>query len=153
MQWKFQKHAKCDIWCQTLIADRNLFRHTFQSSQHRRWRIQGYVQVTRCIWSANGHQSHWRRTPVQHPQFILLKEYSVDLFKASHLKIWQDLLSINVTIVFRSTKCTDEIKVGLECLTQSINIFKPANLISSITEGCENYPFEDDSDNWDENLW
>ena len=54
---------------------------------------------------------------------------------------------IDATIVFCSTKITDEVKAALERLTQAVNTFKPANLLSSITEGHENYPCEDENDN------
>ena len=56
-------------------------------------------------------------------------------------------LAIDATIVFCSTKSTDEVKAALEHLTQAVNTFKPANLLSSITEGRENYPCEDNNDN------
>ena len=56
-------------------------------------------------------------------------------------------LVIDATIVFCSTKITDEVKAALERLTQAVNTFKPANLLSSITEGHENYPCEDENDN------
>ena len=56
-------------------------------------------------------------------------------------------LVIDATIVFCSTKITDEVKAALERLTQAVNTFKPANLLCSITEGHENYPCEDENDN------
>ena len=62
-------------------------------------------------------------------------------------------LVIDATIVFCSTKITDEAKASLEHLAQAVNTFKPENLLSSITEGRKNYPCwnENDNENRDEN--